>query len=201
MFAEPQSCFRSLGRWCLFRPRRHAVLSFAMHQQSVIILHRYIYNQTFVESCRFLLFCYLRWSTNHPSRPFHTLHAHFSGKTVVQYNIVCFSPVRAYQACKQSSHIHTVQRLEIPWILPNAPYHRCSVWMVSYTITSYEWLRIPSVVMNGFVHHYLYSSKYGFAYHYTSYSTWFCIPSTGIHGIVYHCIHGIVYHPSLYMVS
>ena len=139
----------------------------------------------------FSFFCYLRWSTNRPSRPLHTLHAQFFGKTVVQH-IVCFSPACVHQACKQSSHIHTVQRWEIPWILSKAPYH-CAVWMVSYTITSYErfcipsyeWSRIPSLVMNGFVPSYewfrttflymiLYIIVYMVLYVITHY-TWFCI--------------------------
>ena len=178
-------------------PPKETCRSIVCHTPAVRDTTSLSLNHTVVESCRLFAFniCYLRWSTNRPSRPLHTLHAQFSDKTVVQHNIVCFSPVRVYQACKQSFHIHTVQRWEIPWTIVkstiplfgmngfvyhmNGFVHYHNSYMILYIIA---WLCIPSIIIHGFVYHSIY------------YCTWFCIPLYTWCCIPPFVIHGFVYH-------
>ena len=140
-----------------------------------------------------------------------------------------FSTLFFFSSCVPSLQaivLYTLYNVEkMSWILPKLPYQG-SVWMVLYTITHYiwfcislyTWIRIPSLVVHGFVYHFI----HGFVYQHslcmvlytivymvldtiTRYAwlciplyTWFCTPSPVIHGFVYQCINGIVYHHRRY---
>ena len=172
-------------RWCLFRSRRHTVLSLnqapAVHYTALLSVQPH--QRHAMQTSSFIVI-----GIHQPTvliRLLHTLHAQFCQCRCSAHH---FSSVCVHLACKPLS-----------WLLIKIPLFGMNGFVNHIFVSCFAHHRTYGVIY----HHSLYMILFFvyhhcFVYHQSLYHTWvciplctwLCIPSLVIHGFVYHCIPG-----------
>ena len=191
--AESWSWSRFYIRWCLFRSRRHTVLSLnhAPAVRCTASLSVQPHQRQVMQTSSFIVI-----GIDQPIillRLLHTLHAQFWQRRCSAYHFssVCVSSLQAIVLYTHGTTLrnvlitakNTIVRYE--WFCKPSLY----TW---FCIPSYTWFCIPPIVIHGIVH----LCKHGFVYHHSLYVVLYTIVYMVLYTITrytwfeYHCIPG-----------